>query len=249
MTGPVGPARAAVLLARHELRLAARRGENVLVTLVIPPAVLVFFSRTGLVPGIAGRPVDYLLPGVLALAIIAGGLVNLGIATAYDRQYGVLRRLGVSPVGRPTVVAARGLGLLAIEVVQVAVLLAIASIVLDWQPAATLVPAMVLIGAVLGTAAFAGLGLLLAGTLRADATLALANGLFLGLLMVGGIVLPLDHLAPPLAALGSILPAAPLADLLRIGFGGPGDPTLPTLVLGGWAVATVGLAARTFRWD
>ncbi|HYN70394.1 MAG TPA: ABC transporter permease, partial [Candidatus Eisenbacteria bacterium] len=100
MSRPAPAWRAVAAVAAMELRQTARRGENVLVTLIIPPAVLLFFATAGIVPGIAGRPVDFLLPGTLALAVIASGLVNLGIATAYERSYGVLKRLGGSPLPR-----------------------------------------------------------------------------------------------------------------------------------------------------
>lgn len=253
MSRPVAASRAVAVLAAHELRLALRRGENVLVTLVVPPAVLAFFATSGVLPAIDGPAVDFLLPGAIALAIIASGLVNLGIATAYDRHYGVLKRLGVAPVGRGSVVAARLVAVLAIEALQVVVLVVVAVGLLGWRPAGDLAP-LVIVGAILlGTLAFAGLGLLLAGTLRAEAVLALANGLFLAFLVLGGIILPLDHLAEPLEALGRLLPAAALSDLLRIGFGGAGavalDPVGPFVTLTAWAAGATALAGRTFRWD
>ncbi|HYK95731.1 MAG TPA: ABC transporter permease, partial [Candidatus Dormibacteraeota bacterium] len=189
MSRPVPPVRAVASLAALELRLTARRGENVLVTLVIPVAVLLFFAGTSIIP-LAARPVDFLLPGSMALAIVAAGLVNLGIATAYERSYGVLKRLGGAPLPRWGLVAAKVAGILALEVVQVVVLVGVAMLALGWQPGAGWSPLLLISAVVLGTAAFAGLGLLLAGTLRAEVTLALANGLFLGFLMVGGIVLP-----------------------------------------------------------
>lgn len=253
MSRPVAASRAIAVLAVHELRLAMRRGENLLVTLVIPPAVLAFFSTAGVVPTIEGPPVDFLLPGAIALAVIANGLVNLGIATAYDRHYGVLKRLGVAPVGRGSVIAARLVAVLAIEVLQVLVLLAVAAGPLGWRPAEDIAP-LVIVGAILlGTLAFAGLGLLLAGTLRAEAVLALANGLFLVFLMLGGIVLPLDHLTGVLETIGRLLPAAALSDLLRVGFGaggsGDGDGLAALVTLAAWASATTIPAARAFRWD
>lgn len=252
MSRPVTASRAVAVLAGHELRLALQRGESVLVTLLIPPAVLAFFSTAGVVPAIGGPPVDFLLPGAIALALIASGLVNLGITTAYDRHYGVLKRLGVMPVGRGSVIAARLIAVLAIEAVQIAVLLVVAAGPLGWRPASDLAPLDVIGTILVGTLAFAGLGLLLAGTLRAEAVLALANGLFVAFLMLGGIVLPLDHLATPLEAIGRVLPAAALADLLRFGFGAAGattDPTGPLVTLAGWAGGATILAARLFRWD
>jgi ABC-2 type transport system permease protein len=226
----------------------------VLVTLVIPVAVLLFFAGTSIIP-LAARPVDFLLPGSIALAIVAAGLVNLGIATAYERSYGVLKRLGGAPLPRWGLVAAKIAGILALEIVQVVVLLAVATVGLGWQPGAGWSPLLLVGSIVLGTVAFAGLGLLLAGTLRAEATLALANALFLGFLMVGGIVLPVDHLPGFLQPVAAILPATALADLLRIALasglsaGATTSAAGPTIVLVAWAVVACGLAIRTFRWD
>jgi ABC-2 type transport system permease protein len=102
----------------------------------------------------------------------------------------------------------------------------------------------------LGTLAFAGLGLLLAGALRAEATLALANALFIAFLLLGGIVLPITELPGPLAAIASLLPAAALADLFRAALAtGDADPARAAIVLGAWGIVTVVLAARSFRWE
>jgi ABC-2 type transport system permease protein len=231
-----------------ELRLTARRGENVLATLVIPAAVLVFFVSLG-VPDLPGQPVDFLLPGTLALAVVASGLVSLGIATAYERQYGVLKRLGGSPLGRGPLVVAKVGAVLVVEALQAILLVTIAATLLGWSPGAVDVPLLVL-ALVLGTAAFAGLGLLLAGTLRAEAVLALANGLFLACLLLGGIVQPADALPVPLDALAAALPAAALAEALRIALGsGAGDALGPLAVLAAWAIVAPAAAAATFRWE
>jgi ABC-2 type transport system permease protein len=231
-----------------ELRLAARRGENVLVTIVIPAVVLLFFGGTDVIPR-ADRPVGFLLPGALALAIIATSLVNLGIATAYDRHYGVLKRLGGAPVARWQLIAAKLFAVVVIELLQVVLLVAIAAGLLGWRlpPGAPVIYAVVAF--VLGTAAFAGLGLAMAGSIRAEATLALANALFLVLLMLGGVVLPLDHLPAPLATVAGYLPAAPLSELCRVGLGECGDATFALVVLGAWAVGAIVAAAVTFRWE
>ncbi len=249
MSRPAPATRAVAALTSMELRLMARRGENVLVTLVIPPAILLFFAASNLVPGIAGPPVDYLLPGAMALAVVASGLISLGIATAFERSYGVLKRLGGAPIAPGTVVAAKALGVLAIVALQVVALVAIAGVALGWSPGPGWSPAWAVVALVLGAAAFAGLGLLMAGTLRAEATLALANGLFLGGLMLGGIVLPVDHLPELLQPLAAVLPVTALADLLRVALTGAGDPVRPVLLLGGWAVGAALLAARWFRWE
>jgi ABC-2 type transport system permease protein len=260
MSRPAPAIRAVAALAGLELRLTARRGENVLVTLVIPIAVLIFFASTGLLPGTAADRVDFLLPGSIALAVIANGLVSLGIATAYERSYGVLKRLGGAPLPRWGLVAAKLAAVLVLELVQVAALLLVASLALGWSPGSGWSPTLAVVAVVLGTFAFAGLGLLMAGTLRAEATLAIANGLFLAFLMLGGIVLPIASLPAFIQPLAAVLPANALAELLRIalasGLHAPlavaplaGAALGHALVLVGWGAAASGLAIRTFRWD
>jgi ABC-2 type transport system permease protein len=243
---PIGRALAA--LVGMELRLSLRRAENLLVTAVIPAAVLLFFATTGIL-AVPGRAVDFLLPGSIALAIIATGLVSLGIATAYERHYGVLKRLGGAPLPRWALAVARTSTVLLTEAAQIVLLVGVAWIALGWRPPSSLNPALALVGVLLGTAAFAGLGLAMAGRFRAEAVLALANGLFLVLLLVGGIVVPVDHLPEPVAALAGVLPAAPLSEVLRIAFGGLGDAGPPLLLLTVWASVSAALGVRGFRWE
>jgi ABC-2 type transport system permease protein len=233
-----------------ELRLTARRGENLFVIVVLPLVLLVFFS---LVPALTPntlRPIDFLLPGILALAVISTSLVNLSIATAFERSYGVLKRLGGSPLPRAGLIAAKIGAVLVVEVLQVALLVAVAVALFGWQPGAGWYPAVVVVAFGLGTLAFAGLGLLMAGTLRAEGTLAAANGLFLVFLLLGGVVLPIDHLPGYLADLARVLPASALSDAYRIGVGSATGDALPSLlVLAAWGAVTSLLAARFFRWE
>ena len=254
MSRPAPAARAVAALAAHHLRLTARRGENVLVTIVIPIAVLLFFASTGVIPNAPSRPADFLVPGAIALAIIASGLVNLGIATAYERSYGVLKRLGGAPLPPWGLVAAKVASILVLEVIQVVALLGVGAFALGWTPGAGWSLLWFVAAIVLGTVAFASLGLLLAGTLRAEATLALANGLFLGFLMLGGIVLPLDHLPEALRPIAALLPSTALADLLRISLasglaGSTLEASSATVILAVWAIAAAALTIRTFRWE
>lgn len=249
MSLPASPLAATLAQTAMELRLTARRGENVLVTMIVPVVVLVFFASVGVLPTPAGRPVDFLLPGSMALAVIATSLVNLGIATAYERSYGVLKRLGGSPLTRTNLLAAKIGAVLVLELLQVVLLLGIAWLALGWSPGQGAAPVLLGIVVLLGTLAFAGLGLLLAGTLRAEATLALANALFVTALLLGGIILPVDHLPEPLAAVAGLLPAAALSDAFRAALGSGGDAVPPLAILAGWGVGAIALAVRTFRWE
>jgi ABC-2 type transport system permease protein len=231
---------------RVELALTLRRGESVLLSLGIPVMLLVFFSFVDVLPTGTDDPVDFLAPGVLALAVMSTAMVGLGIATGFERQYGVLKRLGSTPLGRPALLAAKTLAILAVEVLQVAVLAGVA-VALGWRPSssvAVFVPAMLL-----ATVGFAGLGMLMAGRLGGEAVLAAANGLYLVLLLLGGMVIPLAELPGPLRALSRALPAAALSDVLHAASNAGAVPGRAWLVLAAWAVVAPLAAAKTFRWE
>lgn len=252
--GPARPAsrvRMALALAAYELRLAVRRGESLLITFVIPAGVLLVFSAFDMGGGgTSGEPVDRLLPGSISLAIIAASLVALAIATAFERQYGVIKRLGGSPAGSGVVVAAKTAAVVVVEAAQLVLLVGLAVVVLGWAPGPAASLPLVLAALVLGTIAFAGLGLLIAGTLRADVTLALANLLFLVFLVLGGVVVPLDRLPGVVASIAEVLPAAALTFALAVGLGtATGDATEAVVLLAGWGAVLAALAARRFRWD
>ncbi|MEA2518157.1 MAG: type transport system permease protein [Chloroflexota bacterium] len=255
MSAPAGPLSAVAAMTAMELRLVLRRPENLFATIIIPTLVLVLFSSIGILPTGTARGVDFLLPGSIALGVVATSLVSLSITTAYDRSYGVLKRLGGSPLSRSELIAARLLTVLAVELVQVGLLVGTATWLLGWTAGPGGSPQVVAIAVLAGTAAFAGLGLILAGTLRAETVLAVANILFLAFLVVGGVVVPIDRLPGPLVTFAAALPAAPLTELLRAGLASAGtaatasDVGSQVLLLAGWAIATTGLAARTFRWE
>ena len=231
---------------RVELALTLRRGESVLLSLGIPVLLLVFFSFVDVLPTGTDDPIDFLAPGVLALAVMSTAMVGLGIATGFERQYGVLKRLGSTPLGRPALLTAKTLAILGVELLQVAVLAGVA-LLLGWRPSGSvvaLVPAMLL-----ATAAFAGLGLLMAGRLRGEAVLATANGLYLVLLLLGGMVIPVAELPGALRAVARALPAAALSDILHAASTAAAVPGRAWVVLGVWAVAAPVAAAATFRWE
>jgi ABC-2 type transport system permease protein len=230
-----------------EVKLTLRRGESVLVTIVIPAGLLVFFASARVLPR-GARSIDFLLPGTMALAVISTGLVSLGIATAYERYYGVLKRFGATPFPRSGLIAAKLLAVIALEAGQIVVLVGIAAVLFGWRPHGE--PVLALAALVLGTAAFAGLGLLMAGGLRAEMTLAGANGLFLVFLLLGGLYVPLGDLPDWLASIARVLPAAALADVVRSVLRPGGDVAGSSLVvLAVWAVAAPVAAAMSFRWE
>lgn len=238
--------RALAAQARIELTLTLRRGESVLLTLGIPLGLLVFFSLVEVLPSPTEDAIDFLAPGVIALAIMSTAMVNVAIATSFERQYGVLKRLGATPLGRPTLLAAKILAVLVLEALQVVVLVATA-LLLGWDPS---LDASAAIAAALGTVGFAGVGLLMAGRLRGETTLAAANGLYLVLLLLGGMVFPLDELPGALRRVAEALPSAALADAMNGALGtGAAVPGRAWAVLVVWALAAPVAAAATFRWE
>ena len=227
-----------------EGRLTARRGENLLAMIGVPIAVLLFLGTFVLAPGTVGVA----LPGTLAIAIVASGLVNLGIATAYERGYGVLKRLGGSPLGASGLVAAKLTVVLAIAVGQVAGLIAVAAL-LGWRPGPEAsVPALV-VTTIVGSAAFAGLGLAIAGSLRPEAALVVANALFLIAIGFGGVLVPIADLPAPVGSIVRLLPVGALAEAFGAALGDGASVVGPLMILTGWAAAADVLAARLFRWD
>lgn len=233
---------------RSEVQLVLRNGEQLLLTIVIPVLLLSFFSLVDVLPTGTDDPVEFLAPGVHALAVMSTAMVSLGIGTGFERGYAVLKRLGATPLGRGRWLAAKTGSVVVVEVLQLGVLVPVA-FALGWDPTSpSWLLAVVAVG--LGTVAFAGLGLLLAGRLRAEVNLAAQNGLYLVLLLLGGMIVPLDELPGGLAAVARTLPSAALADVLRECLAGSGDrPGASWAILAGWAVVTPLAAARAFRWS
>ena len=236
--------------ARMETKLLLRNGEQLLLALVIPLIVLVggtlAAERIGL--DFAQSAVDTLTPGVLALAIMSTSFTSLAITTGFERRYGVLKRLGASPLPRSGLLTGKLAALLLVELLQILVIGSVASL-LGWTPVLTL-PGLVgvLAYVLLGTAAFASLGLLVAGSLRAEATLAAANLIYLLLLAGGAVVFPLSTYG----AFGGVLawlPSGALGTGMRTALiDGSLDPS-PLLVLLGWTVLGTFATSRTFKWE
>ncbi|MCX4449801.1 ABC transporter permease [Streptomyces sp. NBC_01789] len=230
-----------------ETRMLLRNGEQLLLTVVIPTLLLVLFSSVDIVDTGSGEPVDFLTPGVLALAVMSTAFTGQAIATGFERRYGVLKRLGASPLPRWGLMTAKTLAVLVTEVLQV-VLLTVIAFALGWSPHGS--PLSVLLLLVLGTAAFSGLGLLMAGTLKAEATLAAANLVFLLLLVGGGVIVPLEKFPDAVQSVLGLLPIAALSGGLRdVLQHGAGMPWGDLGILAVWTVLGLGAAARFFRWE
>ena len=237
--------RALLAQTRAETTLQLRRGENLVVTLAIPLGILVFFAKVDTIS--TDLPaVDFLVPGVLSLAVMASAMVSLGIATGFERRYGVLKRLGSTPLSRGGLLVAKTATVLAFEMLQIVLIVAVGAAI-GWNVPGGILPAIGLL--LIGTVAFAGIGLLMAGTLRAEANLAAANGLFLVLLFLGGMAYPLSKLPDAVQAFAKLLPAAALSETVRGALSTQPFPTGELVVLIAWAVVAPLLAVRYFRWE
>jgi ABC-2 type transport system permease protein len=248
-TAPAAARPTAVVKAqtRMELLLTLRRGESILLTFAIPVVLLAFFSKVDILPTGKGEPVDFLFPGILALAIMSTSLVSVAIATGFERQMGVLKRLGATPLTRRQLLLSKTSAVVVIEALQVIVLV-IEAVILGFRFDAPSLGAA-LLGALLATIAFTGLALILAGTLPALTTLAAANGIYLLFLLLGGMMIPLSKLPAGLRHLSQATPAGALAEVFH-GALGPGSiPAHAWVVLVVWAVAAPLAAARFFRWE
>jgi len=247
--GAAPPGRALWAQTRIELLLTLRRGESILLTFAIPVVLLAFFSLVDVLPTPQGTadPVDFLFPGILALAVMSTALVSVAIATGFERQMGVLKRLGSTPLTRRQLLAAKTAAVVVIEALQMLVLVA-EGFVLGYRFSAPSIGAAAA-GAILATIAFAGLAMLMAGTLPALTTLAAANGVYLLLLLLGGMVIPLSRLPSGLRALARATPAGALSEVFHGALGTATIPGHAWAVLLVWAVVAPMLAARMFRWE
>ncbi len=227
----------------YEARLTLRNGEQLLVSLILPLLVLIGLHRahsiTEIIPDI-----QTVAPGVLALAVMASAFTGAGIATGFERQYRVLAFLSTTPLGSAGLILGKALAVLCVILVQVLVLGGTA-LALGWAPKPSGLLWLVC-GLGLGAAAFTALGLLIAGTVRAEATLAVTNVTWVLMGAAGGAVIPLNYEGA--GALLRGLPSAALGEALREPALTGRLPALPLLILTAWAVSAVLLARRFFRW-
>lgn len=232
---------------RQELTVMARNGEQLLLLLGIPILLLVFFSQTNVLPTDGLANIDFLMPGILSLAIMSTAMVSLGIATGFERSYGVLKRLGTTPLGTKRLVTAKVVATCCIEIAQLLTLIAI-GLILGWNPSSINLPSL-LLALVLGTSCFAGLGLILAGRLRAEVNLAAQNGLYLVLLLLGGILIPKSELPKSIAWLAEVLPSSLLSELLRGIFSNDELKISDLASLAIWALGACLVAVFSFKWS
>jgi ABC-2 type transport system permease protein len=249
---PGAQSRSHIVLAqtRAEFRLLMSNGEQLLLTIIIPLGLLIGLSTVSWIDlGTTDQSerVNIVVPGIIALAVMSTAFTAQAISVGFDRRYGVLKLLGATPLSRTGLLIAKTLAVLLIEIVQIA-LICIVGLLLGWEPTGNPLTATALV--LLGTAAFSSLALAMAGVLRAEATLAAANAVFLFLLVAGGTVIPRDRLPDWLGTFGELLPSGALGNGLRANLSdGVAFPATSFVVLIAWCAFGSFIAARTFRWE
>lgn len=246
MSAPATPLQRVRAHAGFEARGLLSHGEQLLVSVVLPVLALVGLALTDS-PDLGDGPrVDLAIAGVLGLAVVSTAFTGQAILLAYERRYGVLRLLGTTPLGRGGLLTAKALAVLAVLGVQV-VVLGLTGLLLGWQPVPVgLLPAG--LAMVLGAWAFVALAAVLGGSLRAEGVLAIANLVWVLLLIGGGLVLPVDRLPDGLGAVATWLPSSALGDAIRTALVDGGWPWLDLSLLAAWALGASALAARVLRW-
>ncbi|OMH26329.1 ABC transporter [Tersicoccus phoenicis] len=247
MSAPAGLVTRVAAQGRWETASMLRNGEQLLLAVVLPLLALIGLTLVDLLDGYGVRRVDLATPGVLALCVVSAAFTGQGIATGFDRRYGVLRYLSTTPLGRGGLVAGKALAVLAVLVLQ-AVVIGVVALLLGWRPALPGLPVAVVL-LVLGAACFTSLGLLVAGTVRPEATLAITNLLWVLLAGAGGLLLPADRLPDWLDPVVGALPSAALGNALRTALTAGTLDVGPLFILLVWTVVAALAAARWFRWD
>ncbi|HZK32227.1 MAG TPA: multidrug ABC transporter permease [Corynebacterium sp.] len=232
----------ALAQGRIETRLMIRHGEQQLLNLIIPFAMLLV---TAYIPLLGeDRGMVQIFPMILAVATTSAGFTGQAISLAFDRRYGALKRSGASGVPARTIITGKIMAVLAMVVIQL-ILLGGTALLLGWR---TDVVGVVfgLITLLFGVISFTALGLLMGGSLSAEFVLALANAIWLALIAIVGWVLYSQGLAD--AGWWNFIPSVALASGLTLAFDGT-IPWAQVAVLLGWAVGASAAAVTWFRFD
>jgi ABC-2 type transport system permease protein len=239
--GPVG--RMLFVHARTEALLTLRNSEQILLTLLIPVALLVGLTVID-VFDLPEPRIDSMTPRVFALAVMSSAFTGQAIALGFDRRYGVLKRLAATALPRWLLVAGRATAGLVVVAVQLVVLGVLAA-VLGWAPRGLL---WALLLVIVGALSFGALGVLLGGALKAEVVLALANVVWFVLLLAGGIIVPASSMPGVLGDVVALLPSGALTEGLRTALvdgAAPGWSVFAVLI--GWGAAAALLASRTTK--
>ncbi|MER2133042.1 MAG: ABC transporter permease [Arthrobacter sp.] len=232
---------------KYEAETMLRNGEQLILAVVLPLLGLIALSVTPVLDAYGPSRIDTATPGILALCALSTAFTGQGIATGFDRRYGVLRFLSTTPLGRAGLIAGKVIAVLSVLAIQVVLVSAVA-LFIGWRPSLPGLPLALLL-LVLGAVAFTSLGLLVAGTVRPEATLAITNLLWILLAGVGGIILPAASLPADVEPFVQLLPSAALGDVMRSALIETQFNLSATLILLAWTILGGLAAVRWFKWS
>lgn len=240
-----------VMQGKYETLAMLKNGEQLMLNIAFPIMALFAMRYTGFLDSYAEQMgstrIGVAVPGVLALCVISTALSGQGIATGFDRRYGVLRFLSTTPLGRNGLIIGKVLAVLAVLAIQF-VLVVIIGFGLGWRPDIFQMYRS-LSTLLLGAAAFTALGLLIAGTVRAEATLAIVNIAWVILAGCGGSLIPADRFPDPFYTIIELLPSGALGTGLRGDYLQDVFLPLPHLIMLVWTLVIGFIASRKFKWS
>lgn len=194
--------------------------------------------------------VTYLVPSILAMALMQLG-VFAAVPLVQQREKGILKRMGATPLQRWKLVVSNILLRLLVAVADAVLILGIGiavfnvQIVGNWMGLAGLV--------LLGAGAFLAIGFMLAAFLKTEEQ---ASGVVqvvqMPLMFLSGIFFPFDFMPDFLRTIARFLPLTYLGDALRqVSVNGTqvAPLSMDVAILGGWLVVCLAIAARSFRWE
>jgi len=229
--------------ALWELTLLLRNGEQLLLMFIVPVGLLLALGLTNL----STKSINSAVPTVFAVSIIATCFTSLAIGTGFERRSGALRYLGTTPLTRFDLLVGKIIATATLTLMSITAI-SITGLFLDWSPALSGI-AQALVIALLAIAAWTSWAMAIAGMFRAEAVLAIANGLFLVFIMFGGVIIASSHMPNAVGKVIDLLPSAALANGLRSALELGSLPVLPIIVLAIWAAVGMYIARRTFKWE
>lgn len=232
---------------RYEATTMLTNGEQLVLMIVMPLLGLIALTVTPLLDGLGHSRVEVATPGILALCALSTAFTGQGIATGFDRRYGVMRFLSTTPLGKAGLIAGKVIAVVVALALQV-VVISVVALLMGWRPPIAGV-ALALPLLLLGAATFTALGLLIAGTVRPEATLAITNLGWILLAAVGGIVLPASQFSATMEMYAQWLPSAALGDLMRGALISSQLEIFPLVVLLLWGIAATAAAIKWFKWN
>lgn len=235
-------------MTRANLKMTLRDRTRLFWLLLFPALFILIFGSIAN----GSRYLDYLVPGILAMSIMQGGVVGLSGAFVVMRERGILRRVRATPFPLTSFIGSRVATQLLVAVLQSAILLALARLVFGLRVDARSMPALALF-VVLGSLAFLAVGFFIAGVSgRQEGAVALAQLVSFPMLFLSGVFFPLDQSPVWLQDLAKALPLSYLADGLRqvMVHGAPlWSERWDVLALLVTAAVGLLLAVRFFRWE